>query len=163
MLYIRRFPASCFRQRTYVAQDLFNETWTHSWFQYKWPLVGQAGLYRGCCSSFLECVYFGLLYPSLIFDIWYTHIYIYIHTHIYTFILYTHTHTHTHTHTYIYTRTHTHTYIYMKTHTLYIYAYIYNKHTDSHTHTDTHRHTHIYIFFLLTSAWSIYYCLVSLL
>ena len=32
------------------------------------PLVGQTGLYRGHCSSFLECVYFGLLYQSLIFD-----------------------------------------------------------------------------------------------
>ena len=67
MLYI-----CCFRQRTNVAQGLFNgvlnETWTHC-FHYKLPLVGQAGLYRGRCSSFLECVYFGLLYPSLIFDI----------------------------------------------------------------------------------------------
>ena len=31
-------------------------------------MVGQVGLCRGCCSSFLKCVYFGLLYPSLIFD-----------------------------------------------------------------------------------------------
>ena len=31
-------------------------------------MVGQTGLYRGHCSYFLECVYFGLLYPSLIFD-----------------------------------------------------------------------------------------------
>ena len=66
------FPACCFRPRTYVVQGLFNgvlnETWTHSGFQDKWPLVGQAGLYRGRCSSSLECVYFGLLYPSLIFD-----------------------------------------------------------------------------------------------
>ena len=46
----------------------FNETRTHSFIQYKWPLVGQVGLYRGSCSSFLECVYFALLYPSLIFD-----------------------------------------------------------------------------------------------
>ena len=66
------FPAYCFHQRTYVAQGLvngvLNETWTHSCFQYKWPLVGQAGLYKDLCSSFLECVYFGLLYQSLIFD-----------------------------------------------------------------------------------------------
>ena len=59
--------------RKHVAQGLVNgvlkETWTHSCFQYKWPLVGQAGLYRGCCPSFLECVYFGLLYQSLIFDV----------------------------------------------------------------------------------------------
>ena len=57
------FPACCFCQRTYVAQGLFNEilneTWTHSCFQYKLPLVGQTGLYRGRCFSFLECVYFG--------------------------------------------------------------------------------------------------------
>ena len=73
VLYICMFPARCFRQKTYVAQGLFNgvlnETWTHSRFQYKWPLVGQAGLYWDRCSYFLECVYFGLLYPSLIFDI----------------------------------------------------------------------------------------------
>ena len=72
VLYICMFPACCFHQRTYVAQGLvngvLNETWTHSCFQYKWPLVGQAGLYRGRCSSFPECVYFGLLNPSLIFD-----------------------------------------------------------------------------------------------
>ena len=72
VLYICMFPACCFRQRTYVAQCFFNgahnETWTHSCFHYKWPLVGQTGLYKGCCSSFLECVYFNLLYLSLIFD-----------------------------------------------------------------------------------------------
>ena len=66
------FPACCFRQRTCVAQGLLygvlNETWTHSCFQYKWLLSCQTGSYRGCCPSFLECVYFGLLYPSLIFD-----------------------------------------------------------------------------------------------
>ena len=32
-------------------------------------LSGQTSLYRGRYSSFLECVYFSLLYPSLIFDI----------------------------------------------------------------------------------------------
>ena len=72
MLYICMFPTCCFRQRKCVAQDLLNgvlnETWTHSCFQYKWLLSGQTGLYRGPCSSFLECVYFGLLYLSLIFD-----------------------------------------------------------------------------------------------
>ena len=66
------FPACCFRQRTCVARGLFNgllnETLTHSYFQYKCPLVGQTGLYRCRRSSFLECVYFGLLYLSLIFD-----------------------------------------------------------------------------------------------
>ena len=71
-LYICMFPACCFHQKTCVAQGFFNgvlnEIWTHSCFQYKWPLVGHTGLYRGHCSSFLECVYFGLLYPSLIFD-----------------------------------------------------------------------------------------------
>ena len=74
VLYICMFPACCFRQRTYVARRPFNgvlnETWTHSCFQYKWPLFGQAGLYRGRCSSFLKCVYFGLLYLSLIFDVY---------------------------------------------------------------------------------------------
>ena len=72
MLYICIFPACCFHQRTYVAQGLvnrvLNETWTHSCFQFKWPLVGQEGLYRGHSPSFLECVYFGLLFQSLIFD-----------------------------------------------------------------------------------------------
>ena len=71
VLYIRMFQACCFRQRTYVAlgllNEVLNETWTHCCFQYKWTLVGQTGLYRELCSSFLECVYFGLLYPSLIF------------------------------------------------------------------------------------------------
>ena len=51
-----------------LFMGVLNEIWTHICFLYKWPLVGQAGLYRDCCSSFLECVYFGLLYPSLIFD-----------------------------------------------------------------------------------------------
>ena len=59
ILYICMFPACCFRQRTYVAQSFFNgvlnETWTHLCFKYKWPLVSQTGLYRGRCSSFLEC------------------------------------------------------------------------------------------------------------
>ena len=72
VLYICMFPARCFRQRTYVAQGLVNgvlhEAWIHSCFQYKWPLVGQAGFYWSRCPSFLECVYFGLLHPSLIFD-----------------------------------------------------------------------------------------------
>ena len=66
------FPACCFRQRTCVAQGLvigvLNETWTHSCFQFKWPLVGQVALNRGHSPSFLESVYFGLLYLSLIFD-----------------------------------------------------------------------------------------------
>ena len=72
VLYICVFPACCFRQRTYVAQGLFNgvlnETWTHSCFHYKWSLVGQL-IYIGSLFLFLECVYFGLLYPTLIFDI----------------------------------------------------------------------------------------------
>ena len=72
VLYICMFPACCFRQRTYMAQGLFNwvlnESLTDSCFQYKGTLVGQVGLYWGRCPSFLECVYFGLLYPSLIFD-----------------------------------------------------------------------------------------------
>ena len=71
VLYICMFPVCCLRQRKYVTQGLVSgvliETWTHSCFQYKWPLVGQAGLYRGRYSSFRECVSFGLLYPSLIF------------------------------------------------------------------------------------------------
>ena len=73
VLYMCMFTACCFRQRTCVAQGNFdgvlNEIRIHSCVHYKWPLVGQTGLYRGRCSSFLECVYFGLLYPSLIFDI----------------------------------------------------------------------------------------------
>ena len=72
MLYVCMFPVCCFRQRTCVAQGLFNvvlnETWTHSCFQYKWLLLGQTDLYRGHCSSFQECVYFGLLYQSLILN-----------------------------------------------------------------------------------------------
>ena len=72
MLYICTFPAGCFCYGTYVAQGLINgvlnETWNHSCLQYKWPFVGQAGLYRGRCPSFMACVYFGLLYLSLIFD-----------------------------------------------------------------------------------------------
>ena len=59
------FPACCFRQRVYVAHGLvngvLNETCTHSRFQFKWLLVGQAGLYRCHSPSFLECVYCGLL------------------------------------------------------------------------------------------------------
>ena len=51
-----------------LVHGVLNETLTHSCFQYKCPLVGRAGFYRGLCPSFLECVYFGLLYPSLIFD-----------------------------------------------------------------------------------------------
>ena len=72
VLYICMFPACCFRQRTCVAHGLLNgvlnETWTHSCFQYKWFLSGWICFYKGFCSSFLEYVYFGLLYPSLIFD-----------------------------------------------------------------------------------------------
>ena len=37
-------------------------------FQFKWTLVSRVGLYSGHSTSFLECVYFGLLYPFLIFD-----------------------------------------------------------------------------------------------
>ena len=52
------FPACCFSQRTYVAQGFFNgvlcETWTRSYFQSKWPLVGQAGLYRGVTFSQMQ-------------------------------------------------------------------------------------------------------------
>ena len=47
---------------------VLNETWTHSCFQYKWLLSVLTSVYRGRCSSFLEFVYFGLLYASLIFD-----------------------------------------------------------------------------------------------
>ena len=66
------FPACCFRQRTCVAQGLlngvFNETWTHSCFLYKWFSFGQIYLYKGLCSFFLECVYFDLLYLIYISD-----------------------------------------------------------------------------------------------
>ena len=74
------FPAYCFRQRTCVAEGPFNvvlnETWTHSCFLCKWPLVCQAGLYRGRCSSFLECVYIYIYFfffsesfvPSILFS-----------------------------------------------------------------------------------------------
>ena len=67
----------CFQLVAFVREHMchkaflmgvLNETWTHSCFQYKWLLVGQAGLYKGCCPSFLGGVYFGLLYLSLIFD-----------------------------------------------------------------------------------------------
>ena len=72
VIYMSMFPACCFRQRTCVAQSLLNgvlnETWTHSCFQYKWILSGQICFYKGFCAFFLECVYFGLLYLSLIFD-----------------------------------------------------------------------------------------------
>ena len=72
MYYKCVFPASCFRQRTNVAQGLvngiLNETRTHPCFQFEWNLVGQVGLHRAYSPSFLECVYFSLLYPSLIFD-----------------------------------------------------------------------------------------------
>ena len=69
------FPACCFRHK---AQGFFNgvlnDTWTHSCFQYKWLLSGQIGLYRGPCSSFLECVLFWSASP--VFNIWYVyHIY----------------------------------------------------------------------------------------
>ena len=53
---------------TGLFNKVLNETWTHSCFQYKWFLSGQTGLYKVLVSSFLECVYFGLLYPTLIFD-----------------------------------------------------------------------------------------------
>ena len=42
--------------------------WAHSCFQDKWFSSGQICLYKDLFSFFLECVYFGLLYPSLIFD-----------------------------------------------------------------------------------------------
>ena len=71
VIYICMFPTCCFRPRTCVAQGLFNEllneTWNHSCFQYKRLLSGQTDLYRGRCSSFLECIYFSLLYQPLIF------------------------------------------------------------------------------------------------
>ena len=70
----------------------FDETWTHSCFQYKWPLVAQTGLYRSRCFYFLECVYFGLLYPPLIFNYIYM-IYIY-YIYIYIYMLYSHLHHH---------------------------------------------------------------------
>ena len=73
VLYTCMFPAGSFCQRTCVAQGLLiwvpTETWNQSCFQYEWPLVCLIGLFRGRCSSFLEYVYFGLLYPSLVFDI----------------------------------------------------------------------------------------------
>ena len=72
MLCICMFLACCFRQRRCVAQSLLNrelnKTWNHSCFQYKWFLSGHICFYKGFCSPFLEYVYFGLLYPSLIFD-----------------------------------------------------------------------------------------------
>ena len=72
VLYTCMFPVCCFLQRTYVAQGLvngvLNEIWTHSCFQFEWPLVGKVGLYRSYSPSFREWVYFGLLYLSLIFD-----------------------------------------------------------------------------------------------
>ena len=89
VLYICMFPACCFPQRTYVTQGLVNgvliETWTHSCFQFRWPSVGQAALYRGHSLSFLECVYFGLLYPSLIFDMFTTPMPIHTHTQLLTY------------------------------------------------------------------------------
>ena len=49
-IYICMFPASCFRNRKYVAQGLFNgvlnETWIHFCFQYKYII------YRLSFSSF---------------------------------------------------------------------------------------------------------------
>ena len=56
-IYICMFPACCFRQRTCVVQSLFNGVLNETWSR-------QTGLYRDLCYSFLECVYFGLFYPS---------------------------------------------------------------------------------------------------
>ena len=71
-IYTCMFPACCFHERTCVAQGILNgvlnETWTHSCFQYKWILSGWTCFYKGFCAFFLECIYFGLLYPSLMFD-----------------------------------------------------------------------------------------------
>ena len=71
VLYICMFPACCFHQRTYVAQGLVNGVLNETCFQFEWPLVRQAGLYRDHSPSFLECIYFGLLLP--LFDIWYVY------------------------------------------------------------------------------------------
>ena len=72
VIYICMFPACCFRQRTYAAQGfLMGGTMRLEltlFFQFKLPLVGQASLYRGHSPSFLEWVYFCLLYSPLIFD-----------------------------------------------------------------------------------------------
>ena len=65
VLYICMFPACWFRQRTRGTRHF---KWG-TCFQYKWLLSGQTDLCMRRCSSFLECVYFGLLYPSLIVDI----------------------------------------------------------------------------------------------
>ena len=67
-LHTCRFPACCFRLRTYMAQGLVNgvvnETWTYSRLEFEWFSVG----YRHLPLFFLECVHLSLLYPSLIFD-----------------------------------------------------------------------------------------------
>ena len=68
------FPACCFRQKTYVAQGLvngvLNKTWTHSRWQFECFSVGFGyGFYIEVILPFsLECVYFSVLYPCLIFD-----------------------------------------------------------------------------------------------
>ena len=46
-----------------------NETWTHSCSQFECFFWSVMGIYRSYCPFFLECVYFILLYSSLIFDI----------------------------------------------------------------------------------------------
>ena len=72
LLYMCMFPACCFRQRTYVAQGLvngvLNESLNHSCSQFECFSVRLWVLYRGYSPLFLESVYFSLLYPSLIFD-----------------------------------------------------------------------------------------------
>ena len=73
VLYICMFPACCFRQRTYVAQGLVNggTQWDLNsllfadWMFFSW--LGRV-LYRGYSPFYSECIYFSLLYPSWIFD-----------------------------------------------------------------------------------------------
>ena len=66
------FPACCFHKRTYIAQGLvmgysMRLELTHVCILNYFQLVMY--LNRGHSLFFLECVYFSLLYPSLIFDI----------------------------------------------------------------------------------------------
>ena len=72
-LYMCIFPASSFRQRTYVAQGLLNgihnETWTQFCLQFECFPVGLGGFYiEALLFFFFECVYFSVLYPALIYD-----------------------------------------------------------------------------------------------
>ena len=81
------FPACCFRQRTFVAQGLFTLVSSINEF----CLVGLVFI-RVFCAFFLECVYFGFLYSSLIFDM-YISIYMYIYKYI-NICIYHHHHHH---------------------------------------------------------------------